>query len=82
MLIGDLATKIGQGILLHDFMDREYNLSTPHKVIGCCDCKGICCKKCLIYQLKFMMCDVIYIGNTKQTLKKGMDVIFSDVQKS
>ena len=32
LLSGDLATKIGQGILSCDLMDREYNVSLPSKV--------------------------------------------------
>ena len=36
--------------------------------------------KCLIYALKFSLCDTIYIGNTPHKFKKRMDNYFSDVQ--
>ena len=35
-------------------------------------------EKCLIYELKFSRCEVIYIGNIQHILKKRTDVNFSD----
>ena len=35
---------------------------------------------CIIYEVKCMLCDEIYIGNTKQTSKKRMDGHFFVVQ--
>ena len=34
---------------------------------------------CLIYEVKFSMCGVIYKGNTQQTLKKSLDGNFSNL---
>ena len=69
----DLATKIGQGILFRDLMDREYNCYFPSKVNGKCVYEGKCQNKCLIYKVKLLICDAIYIGNTQHILKKTMD---------
>ena len=52
LLNGDLAAKIGQGILLKDFMDRECNCYPQSKFNGSCIYKGNCRSKCLIYEVK------------------------------
>ena len=64
LLNGDLAAKIGQGIFSKDLMDRECNFSLPYKVNGKCVYEGKCRSKCIIYEVKFSMCDAIYRGNT------------------
>ena len=40
--------------------------------------EGKCQSKCLIHEVKCLMCDAIYIDNTQQTLKK-MDCHFSNL---
>ena len=69
-LNGDLAAKIGRGILSRDLMDIECNCSLPSKVNGKLFYKGKRRRKCLIYEVKFSMCDAIYIGNTQNTFQK------------
>ena len=80
-LNGDLAAKIGRGIFSKDLMDRECNFSLPFKVNGKCVYEGKCRSKCIIYEVKCIKCDAIYICNTQQTFKKRMDVHFSDLQR-
>ena len=70
LLNGDLAAKIGQGILSKYLIDIEFNCSLPYKVNINCVYEGKCQNKCLIYEVKCLICDAIYIGNTHQTLKK------------
>ena len=79
LIKGDLAAKIGQGILSNDFVGRECNCSLSYKFNIRCVCKGKCQNKCLIYEVKFFMCDANYIGNTQQKLKKIMDGHFSNI---
>ena len=79
LLNGDLAAKIGQGILSKYLIDIEFNCSLPYKVNINCVYEGKCQNKCLIYEVKCLICDAIYIGNTHQTLKKKMDGHFSDL---
>ena len=69
LLNGDLAAKIGQGILSKDLIYRGCNFYLPYKVNLKCVYEGKCRSKCLIYEVKCLMCDAIYIGNTQQTLK-------------
>ena len=64
LLNGDLATKSGRGILSKDLMDAECKCSLPSKVNGKCVYKGKLCSKCLIYVVKYSICEAIYIGNT------------------
>ena len=72
----DLAAKIGQGILSKDWINRECNCSLPYKVKGKCVYDGKFRSKCLIYKVKFSMCDTIYIGFKKHKLKKEWTVIY------
>ena len=65
----DLSAKIGRKILSKDLMDRECNCSITSKVNGKCVYEGKCQSKCLIHEVKCLMCDAIYIDNTQQTLK-------------
>ena len=81
LLSGDLAAKIGRGIFSKDLMDRECNCSLPSKVNVKCVYEGKCRSRCIIYEVKFCMCDDIYIGNTQQTFKKIMDGHSSDLQR-
>ena len=81
LLNGDLAAKIGRGIISKDLMDRKCNCSLPYKANVKCAYKGKCRSRCIIYKLTFSMCDAIYIGNTQQTFKKMMDGHFSDLQR-
>ena len=76
---GDLAAKIGRGIFSKSLMDRECKLSFPSKVNGTFFYEDKCRSKCIIYEVKFFMCDAIYIGNTQQTFKKIMDGHLSDL---
>ena len=62
-------------------MDRECNLSSLSKVNSCCEFKGTCQKKVLLDQVKFTLCDPIYIGKMQQILRKLMDSHFSNVQQ-
>ena len=80
LLNGDPAAKIGQGIFSKDLMGIKCKCSLPSKVNGKCVYKGKFRYRCIIYKVKFSMCDAIYIGNTQQTLKKIMDGHFSDLQ--
>ena len=70
LLNGYLAAQIGQGILSKDLMDRKYHCSLPYEVNRNCVYEGKCRSECLIYEVKFSICDAIYIGNTQQTQKK------------
>ena len=79
LLNRDLAAKTRRGILFKDLMDRECNCNIPYKVIVKCVYEGTFRSKCLIYEVKFSMCNVIYMGNTQQTIKKIMNVHFSDL---
>ena len=81
LLNGDLSAKIGRGIFSKDLMDRECNCTLPSKFNRKCVYEGKCQSKCIIYEVKFSMCDAIYIGNTQQTFKKRMDGNFSDLQR-
>ena len=81
LLNGDLAAKIGRGIFSKDLIDRECNCSLPSKVNRKCFYEGKCRSRCVIYEVKFCMCDSICIGNTQQTFKKIMDGQFSDLQR-
>ena len=60
-------------------MDREFNCSLPSKFNGKFVYEGKCRSKCIIYEVKYPMCDAIYIGNTQQTFKKRMDGHFSNL---
>ena len=66
----DFATKIGWVIFSKHIMDRECNCSLPSKVKIICVYEGKCWSKCLIYEVKFSICDAMYVGNTQHTLKK------------
>ena len=79
LLNGYLTKKIGQGILSWDLMDRECNCSLPYKVNSKCVYEGKFRNKCLIYKVKFSMCEAIYIVNTQQTPKKIINVHFFDI---
>ena len=70
LLIGDPPAKIGRGIFFKDLMDKECNCYLPSKVNGKRVYEGKSQSKCIIYKVKFSMCDAIYIGNTQQTFKK------------
>ena len=76
LINGDLAAKIGRGIFFKYLMYRECNFCLPSKVNKKCVYEGKCRSKCIIYEVKFSMCDSIYIGNTHQTFKKIMDCRF------
>ena len=75
-----LVDKIGQGILSHDKMDRDFNYLNPSKVNGKCLYEGKFRKKSLTYKVKWSIREDIYIGNKQQTSRKIMDENFSDVQ--
>ena len=74
-----LAAKIGRGIFSKYLMGIGCNCFLPSKVNVKCVYEGKCHSKCIIYEVKFSMCDAIYIGNTQQTLKKRMHGHFSDL---
>ena len=65
LIYEDFIAKIGQGILYLDLMDRECNCSNPSNITGKCFYKGRIWGECLIYEVKYPMCDAIYIGNTR-----------------
>ena len=60
-------------------MDRECNCYLSSKVNRKCVYEGKCRSECIIYEVKFSICDAIYIGNTQQTFKTRMDGHFSDL---
>ena len=62
-------------------MDRECNCSLPSKVNGKCVYEGKCRSRCIIYEVKYCMCDAIYIGKTQQTFKKRLHGHISDLQR-
>ena len=80
LLNGDLAAKIGRRIFPKDLMDRECNCYLTSKVKRKCVYGGNCQSRCIIYEVKYCMCDAIFIGNTQQTFKKIMDGHFSNLQ--
>ena len=67
-----LAVKIGRGILSCELMDRECNCSLPSEVNVKCVYKDKFREIFLTYQVKFSMCEAIYIGNTHQKSKRIM----------
>ena len=79
LINGDLAAKIGWGIFFKYLMDREFNCSLRSKVNRKYVYEGKCRPKCIIYEVKFSMCDAFYIGKTHQTFKKIWDSHFSDI---
>ena len=70
LLNRDLAKKIGREICSKYLMDRKCNCSLPSKVNGKCVYKAKWRSRCIIYEVKFSMCNAIYVGNTQQTFKK------------
>ena len=76
LLNGDIAVKIGRVILSKYLMDRECNSSIPYKDNIKCVYKDKCRSKCLIYEVKWSMCESDYIGNTQQKIKKEWTVIY------
>ena len=62
-------------------MDRARNYSDTYKVDVEFDLKVRWQGKYLIYEVKFTLCDTIYIGNTKRNIKKIMDSNLSDAQQ-
>ena len=57
-------------------MDIEFNCYILSKVNGNCVYVNKFRKKCLIYEVKFSMCEAIYIDNTHQTPNKTKDGTF------
>ena len=80
LLNGDLAAKIGRRIFSKDLIDIKFNCSLPSKVNKKFVYEDKCRYQCIIYKVKFSVCDAIYIGNTQQTFEKIMDGHFSDLQ--
>ena len=80
LINADLTARIVWVILSRDLIDRECNCYNTYKVNRNCVYKIIGRKNCSINEVKFSMCDAIYIGNTEQTFKKRMDGHFSEVQ--
>ena len=78
-LNGDLAGKIGRGIHSHELMDRSCKFSNLSKVNGKCVFEAKFWRIFLIYEVKYILCDIIYIGNIHKT-KKSMYGHFSDAQ--
>ena len=76
LLNGDLAAKIGQVIFSKYFMDRECNCSLLSKFNGKCVYEGKFPPKCIIYKVKYSMCDAVYIGNTRHTFTKKEEWAF------
>ena len=76
-----LSAKIGQAILSIDLMDRECDCFLPSKVNVKCVYEDKFQKKHLqlIYEVKWSMCEAIYISNTHHTFKKIMDGNFSNL---
>ena len=81
LLNGYLAAKIGWGVFSKDLMDRKCSCSLPSKVNEKCAYEGKFRSRCIIYEVTCSMCDAIYIGNTQQTFKKGMDGHLSNLQR-
>ena len=79
LLDGDLAAKIGWGILSQDLMDRECNCPLQSKVNVKSVYKDRCRVKYVIHKVKCSMGEAIYIGNIQQTLMKRMDGHLSDI---
>ena len=80
LLNGYLAAKIGRGIFSKYLMDIECNCFLPSKVNGKCVYEDKCRSRCIIYEVKFCMCEAIYIGNNQQTLNKITDGHLSDLK--
>ena len=76
-----LAAKIGRGVFSEDLMDRECNCSLPYKVNRKCDYEDKFWSICIVYEVKYCICDAIYIDNTHQTFKKRMGGHFSDLKR-
>ena len=61
LINGALALKTKQGIIYRDPIDREWNCSLPYNFNVKCFYKGKYRRKCLIYKVKFFLCDASYI---------------------
>ena len=59
LLNGDIAAKIGRGIISIDPIDREYKCSLPSKVNVECAYENES-QTNLIYEVKFSVCEAIY----------------------
>ena len=70
---------MGWGIFSKYLMDTECNSCLTSKVNGKCVYEGKYWSTYIIYEVKFSMCDAIYIGNTQQTFKKITGGHFSDL---
>ena len=81
LINGDLNKKIGQGIISCDLMYREYKCSLPSNFNRKYVYEGKWRHKCLIYEVKWSLYDIIYIGKTQQKFNKIMDGHLSNVQR-
>ena len=57
-------------------MGRSFICTNPYKVNGKCVCKGKSQEKCLIYELKFMLCGTIYIFNQKKEKENWLSFLW------
>ena len=78
-LNGEIFVKIGQGIFSKYLTDIECNCSLSSKVNRICVYEGKWRSEYTIYEVKWSICDDIYISNTQQTFKTRMDVHLSDL---
>ena len=79
LINGYLTAEISWVILSIELVYRECNFSLSYKVNVECVYRGKFRIICLIYEVKFLMCETIYIGNTQQTFKKRMGGHFSNL---
>ena len=79
LLSGDLAEKIWQGNLSCDTIYGEFNWKLHSKLMASFSIK-VNSRTLFNIQVKYTMCDAIYIGNTQQKPKTIMNGHFYDVQ--
>ena len=64
MFQSDLTTKLTEGLESLDFMDLPCNCNARAKVNGKCWFNGECQKSIVVYNAKYKLCKMLYIGNT------------------
>ena len=69
------------GVGSMDFADGPCNCNKKSLVNGSCSFEGKCRAHMVVYEAKCTICDMVYIGNTQNSLKTRMSQHFQDVRK-
>ena len=76
LLQADLTTKLREGLMSNDFVDRSGNCSGT-KTGNKCVNGGKCRQKMVIFEVTCKCCNAKYVGNTQQNLKERMNGHFT-----